>query len=96
MAHTAFEARLLRSVVGPHVLWIREPLRLTAEGVTALGLTARQAEITLLLVDGLSNEQIGRRLSISPGTVRAHLDAIYERLGVNSRTAAVGRLSRIA
>src|SRR6185369_10758083 len=40
-AHVPFEARLLRSSVGPHVLWIREPNRITAEDAMTLGLTAR-------------------------------------------------------
>jgi DNA-binding CsgD family transcriptional regulator len=88
----AFEARLLRSRVGPHLLWIREPSRVTEEDATALGLTRRQAQIALLLVDGLTNEQIAKRLGIAPGTVRKHLEGVFERMGVPSRAAAVGRL----
>jgi DNA-binding CsgD family transcriptional regulator len=87
-----FEARLLRSPVGPHVLWIREPSRVTAQDARALGLTTRQAQVALLLVDGLTNDQIARRLRISASTVRRHLEAVFERLGVPSRAAAVGRL----
>jgi DNA-binding CsgD family transcriptional regulator len=88
----AVEVRLVRSPVGPHVLWIREPSRVTVEDAIALGLTRRQAEVAVLLVDGLTNEGIAERLVISPGTVRAHLDAIFRRLGVSSRAAVVGRL----
>jgi DNA-binding NarL/FixJ family response regulator len=44
-----------------------------------------------LLAAGHTNTQISRRLGISEGTVRTHLENIYERLGVSSRTAAVIR-----
>jgi len=44
-----------------------------------------------LLAAGCTNTQIARRLGISEGTVRTHLENIYERLGVSSRTAAVIR-----
>jgi DNA-binding NarL/FixJ family response regulator len=40
---------------------------------------------------GHTNTQIARRLGISEGTVRTHLENIYERLDVSSRTAAVTR-----
>jgi DNA-binding CsgD family transcriptional regulator len=40
---------------------------------------------------GHTNAQIARRLGISEGTVRTHLENIYGRLGVSSRTAAVTR-----
>ena len=54
-------------------------------------LTPRQNELLRLLAAGRTNAQIARRLGISEGTVRTHLENIYERLGVSSRTAAVTR-----
>jgi DNA-binding CsgD family transcriptional regulator len=51
-------------------------------------LTARELEVLLLLVEGLSNKQIAKRLIISPRTVNFHLDHIYSKLGVNTRTEA--------
>lgn len=54
-------------------------------------LTAREAEIVRLVRDGLTNQEIADRLVISTGTVRAHLERIFEKLGVHTRTAAVAR-----
>jgi DNA-binding NarL/FixJ family response regulator len=54
-------------------------------------LTPRQWELLRLLAAGHTNTQIARRLGISEGTVRTHLENIYERLNVSSRTAAVTR-----
>jgi DNA-binding NarL/FixJ family response regulator len=54
-------------------------------------LTPRQKDLLRLLAAGHTNTQIARRLGISEGTVRSHLEDIYERLNVSSRTAAVTR-----
>jgi DNA-binding CsgD family transcriptional regulator len=54
-------------------------------------LTPRQTGLMRLLAAGHTNTQIARRLGISEGTVRTHLENIYGRLGVSSRTAAVTR-----
>jgi len=53
----------------------------------ALELTPRQREIIALVAEGLSNQEIGERLGISEGTVKQHLQRIFERLGVRNRTA---------
>ena len=54
-------------------------------------LTARHRELLHLLAAGPANAQIARRLGISEGTVRTHLENIYRLLQVSSRTAAVTR-----
>jgi DNA-binding NarL/FixJ family response regulator len=54
-------------------------------------LTPRQQDLLRLLSAGHTNTQIARRLGISEGTVRTHLENIYQRLQVSSRTAAVSR-----
>jgi len=54
-------------------------------------LTPRQTDLLRLVADGRTNAQIARRLGLSEGTVRTHLENIYDRLGVSSRTAAVLR-----
>lgn len=55
------------------------------------GLTAREAEIAHLLREGLTNQEIADTLVISTGTVRTHLEHMFEKLGVHTRTAAVAR-----
>jgi len=52
-------------------------------------LTPRQTGLLRLVAAGHTNRQIARRLGISEGTVHTHLENIYERLHVSSRTAAV-------
>jgi DNA-binding CsgD family transcriptional regulator len=54
-------------------------------------LTQRQWELLRLVAAGHTNGQIARRLGVSEGTVRIHLQNIYGRLQVSSRTAAVTR-----
>jgi DNA-binding NarL/FixJ family response regulator len=52
-------------------------------------LSPREAEILQLLAAGLPNRQISKQLFISEATVKTHLVHIYDKLGVDSRTAAI-------
>ncbi len=52
-------------------------------------LTRREFEVLELVAEGLSNKEVAIRLTISTGTVNAHLNNIYGKLGVGSRTAAI-------
>ncbi|MEP6626257.1 MAG: HD domain-containing phosphohydrolase, partial [Acidimicrobiia bacterium] len=52
------------------------------------GLTAREAEVLVLLVRGRSNKQIAVQLSITPRTVGSHVEHIYAKIGVSTRGAA--------
>ncbi len=54
-------------------------------------LTARELEILRGLAEGLTNPQIGARLYISAGTVKAHTAAIFRKLAVANRTEAVAQ-----
>lgn len=56
-----------------------------------LHLTEREQEVLHWLVQGASNEDIATRLYISVATVKAHLTAIFNKLGVTSRTQAIIR-----
>ena len=54
-------------------------------------LTEREKDVFRLLVRGLSNTEIARELIITVGTVKRHVNSIYGKLGVSSRTQAVAR-----
>ncbi|MGW9629927.1 response regulator transcription factor [Agromyces sp. NPDC055520] len=54
-------------------------------------LSHREREVLALIVDGLSNQAICERLSISIGTVKRHNTHIFAKLGATSRTDAVRR-----
>jgi DNA-binding CsgD family transcriptional regulator len=49
------------------------------------GITARQRQVVVLIAEGCSNEEVGRRLGISPRTAKAHSDALRQKLGVSRR-----------
>jgi predicted ATPase/DNA-binding CsgD family transcriptional regulator len=52
------------------------------------GLTPREMEVLGLVAEGLTNPQVAQKLFLSPRTVQRHLNSVYRKLGVNSRTAA--------
>jgi LuxR family maltose regulon positive regulatory protein len=54
-----------------------------------LGVTARQADVLLLLMQRLTTSEMANQLAISRRTVESHLDGIYRRLGVQNRGQAI-------
>lgn len=60
--------------------------RAEPDGVSAL--SAREREVLGLLVEGLPNKLIARRLEISEKTVKAHLTSVFRAIGVTDRTQA--------
>jgi len=63
---------------------------ISANKSTAFGrLSARQHEVAELLLQGTSNKLIARRLALSEGTVKAHVSAIFQVIGVKNRVEAV-------
>ena len=57
-------------------------------------LTAREREVLQLIAEGLSAPDIGKRIHLSPTTVKSHLHKLYEKLGVSDRAAAVAEAMR--
>ena len=58
-------------------------------------LTPQQLRVLMMLSQGLLNKQIAHALGLSEATVKAHVSAILQKLGVDSRTQAVILASRI-
>lgn len=56
-----------------------------------VSLTPREREVLALLSEGLSNKRAARQLGVSESTVKFHVQAVYSKLGVQSRAAAVTR-----
>jgi DNA-binding NarL/FixJ family response regulator len=65
-----------------------------AEGVTRVQLTPRELATLQLMADGKANKEIANELGISERTVKTHLGHLFEKLGVTSRTEAIGVATR--
>jgi DNA-binding CsgD family transcriptional regulator len=96
---------LRASVVPPGAVGPHEAALVTVEAAVAprapspsevrdrLGLTAREAEVALLLADGLTNAAIAERLFVAPATAKRHVEAVLGKLGVPGRAAVARRLA---
>jgi DNA-binding CsgD family transcriptional regulator len=60
-----------------------------------IGLTRREAEVSVWMAAGRTNAEIGQILGIHPVTVKKHLEHIFEKLGVENRTAAAGLIMNL-
>lgn len=67
---------------------LRAPERATRTVDTKAVLTEREHEVLMLVSQGMTNKQIARSLTISPATVKAHVERIIAKLGVSDRTQA--------
>lgn len=59
-------------------------------------LTAHQFRVLMMLTEGLLNKQIAWQLGVSEATIKAHITAIFRKLGVNNRTQAVLAVQQLA
>jgi DNA-binding CsgD family transcriptional regulator len=86
--------RLLRapSTGAQALLILRESSDGDAGRLGAFGLSAREKEVLSEAIRGLSSREIAESLVISRRTVEKHLESIYNKLGVDSRAAAVARV----
>lgn len=57
-------------------------------------LSERERQVLEMIAEGLSAPEIGRRLYLSPATVKSHLQSLYDKLGVSERAAAVAESMR--
>ncbi|MCI8369394.1 MAG: response regulator transcription factor [Clostridia bacterium] len=61
----------------------------------AYGLSDREAGIAMMIADGFTNRQIASALKLSDGTARNYISAIYLKLGVENRLAAIAKVKEI-
>jgi DNA-binding NarL/FixJ family response regulator len=61
----------------------------SAAELLRLGVSEREADVLFWLIEGKGNADIGAILGIAPSTVKKHLEHIFEKLGVENRTAAI-------
>jgi DNA-binding NarL/FixJ family response regulator len=52
------------------------------------GLTVREAEVLRLLARGLTNKELSAELRVSPKTIARHIENIFVKIGVSTRSAA--------
>jgi len=82
----------IADLIGGQYLLLLEEQKLQSFSIASLeliGLTKREAEVLFWVAKDKSNVAIAKVLDCSQGTVRKHLEHIYEKLGVQTRTAAV-------
>lgn len=74
---------------GEHLLTlVEETLAAPASALSGLKLTARETEVLSWVAQGKTNREIGMILGASERTVQKHLERVFQKLGVESRTAA--------
>lgn len=81
--------RAMLALLLAHLSWIRERWERRHHPDV---LTTRESQVLALTAAGLTNTEIAAKLVLSRSTVRTHLENIFEKLGVHSRTAAVAWL----
>jgi ATP/maltotriose-dependent transcriptional regulator MalT len=91
-------SRLFGQLLAEHAPVANAPLLLAgASASPALSepISEREREVLELVAAGFSNQDIARRLVITRGTVKKHLEHIYTKLDVHSRTAALARARQL-
>jgi DNA-binding CsgD family transcriptional regulator len=87
------QLRLLRDdLTGHSMLLMEEDVAISASEIEKLGLTKREAEILSWVAQGKTNPEISILCAISDRTVHKHLEHIYQKLGVENRTAAAQKV----
>jgi DNA-binding NarL/FixJ family response regulator len=66
-----------------------EPEPAPAVGQPPDGLTTRETEVLVLIAEGLSNQEIARRLHVSTATVKTHINNLFAKAGLKDRAQAV-------
>jgi ATP/maltotriose-dependent transcriptional regulator MalT len=75
-----------------YLLLLEEQTLSLLKSLELLGLSQRETQVLFLVMQGNDNKMIAIQLSVGQSTVRKHLESIYQKLGVQSRTAAIATL----
>jgi DNA-binding CsgD family transcriptional regulator len=67
----------------------QKPVIINREQLISAGISKREAEILLLIYEGLSNQQIADKLFVSESTIKKHISNIFQKLQVERRTEAI-------
>ena len=84
--------RLVLDLLQPHLARLWRRAHAPRSEAAHLGLTRRELQVLAWVARGKTNPEIARILWITPATVRKHLENIYAKLGVRTRTAAAAQL----
>lgn len=80
------------SHTGQHTLLLnKEQSSVSPKALVSRGLTLREADVLFWVMQGKTNMEVATILSMRPRTVHKHLEHIYQKLGVETRTAAAMR-----
>jgi DNA-binding CsgD family transcriptional regulator len=84
--------RLVIEQVGErYLLLLEEQMLSLSQSLALLGLSQRETEVLFWVMQGKDNKAIAAKLSVGISTVRKHLESIYQKLGVQSRTEAIAQ-----
>jgi DNA-binding CsgD family transcriptional regulator len=88
--------RLVSDLDQSLLLLEEQPTTIQPQSLAPFGLSPREAQVLDWLTQGKTNKEIGMILELSPRTVQKHLEHIYQKIGVESRTAATAKTYEIA
>jgi len=89
LKETQLAVRLFEHL-GEHLLFMKESSAVP-EGIDAFGLTRRESVVLLWISRGKTNKDIAAILGTSPRTIQKHVEHIFRKLGVETRTAAASK-----
>lgn len=74
----------------------QKPAEINYDQLLKSGISKREAEILLLIREGLSNQQIADKLFVSENTIKKHISNIFQKLQVDRRTEAIKKAMELS